>query len=122
KDVRPEQARSYLVRHGWAEKPDPRPVVWLFEEPPPDRGRPAQLIVARNDKASDYPQRVVDLITTLAILEDRRAVAGLKEMLAWPSEGTPQANGAGRSPRKAASKKPAQKTGRGEKRSRHPRG
>ncbi len=93
KDVRPEQARAYLLAHHWALKPFPRPEVWVFEGPPDDDGRPIRLFVPSSPAGSDYLQRMYEAVTALAILEDRHAADVLTEMLA-AADGAPTGNGA----------------------------
>jgi hypothetical protein len=95
KDVRPEQARAYMLAHGWKQKPFPRPQVWLFEGPLDDDGQPIPLVVPSEPVGSDYLQRIYELVTTLAILEDRLAVDVLNDMLA-STNGQPPADGASR--------------------------
>jgi hypothetical protein len=94
-EVRPEQARAYMLAHGWEPKPFPRPEVVLFEGPLDDDGRPIRLFVPSERKGTDYLECIARLITTLAILEDRLAVDVLIDMLA-PANGPPPADGADR--------------------------
>jgi hypothetical protein len=95
-EVQPEQARAYMLAHGWEPKPFPRPELWLFEGPPDDDGRPIRLFVPSERKGTDYLECIARLITTLAVIEDRYAVAVLTDMLA-PANGQPPADGADRS-------------------------
>ena len=94
--VRVEDMRSYLLRRGWKPKPAPRPQILLFEEPSNGDDKPIVLLVPANTRGSDYYQRVIELITSLAIIEDRYAVDVLNDILRQPADGQPAANGPGR--------------------------
>jgi hypothetical protein len=91
KDVRPEQARAYMLAHGWEQKPFPRPEMWLFEGPPDDDGQPIPLFVPSTAEGSDYLQRIYELVTALAIIEDRLAIEVLNDTLA-PANDQPRAS------------------------------
>ncbi len=93
-DVQPEQARAYLLAHGWEQRPFPRPELWAFDGPPDDDGTPIRLFSPSAREGSDYADCVARLVTALAAIEDRRAVEVLNDMLA-PANGPP-ANGADR--------------------------
>jgi hypothetical protein len=93
-EVQPEQARAYLLAHGWEQKPFPRPEMVLFEGPPDDDGRPIRMFVPSERKGSDYLECIASLVTALAVIEDRGAATVLTDMLA-AANGSP-ANGADR--------------------------
>jgi hypothetical protein len=95
-DVQPEQARTYVLTHGWVQKPFPRREMWLFEGPLDDEGQPIRLFVPSERNGSDYPECIARLVTALAVIEDRYAVAVLNDMLA-PANGPPPGDGADRS-------------------------
>jgi hypothetical protein len=79
--VRVTDAQAYLLRHGWKPKSFARPQVLLFEGPPADDGEPITQIVPTFERGSDYLQCIIDLITNLALLEDRPAAEVLNDML-----------------------------------------
>ena len=88
--VRAADAQAYLRRHGWKPKPFPRPQVLLFEGPPADDGEPIVQMVPASEGGSDYLQCIINLITSLALLEDRYAVEVLNDMLQQnPQESAP---------------------------------
>ena len=82
--VRAADAQAYLRRHGWKPKPFPRPQVLLFEGPPADDGEPIAQVVPASEGGIDYLQCIINLITNLALLEDRYAVEVLNDMLRQP--------------------------------------
>ena len=95
--VRVANARDYMLRHGWSPQPFPRSQVSLFAGPLDDSGVPIELVVPTTENSSDYAQRLIELITSLARIEDRSTSAVLDEMLqqsAIPS--LPLPNGANR--------------------------
>jgi hypothetical protein len=89
--VRPVQVEAYMIRHGWRSVPFPRPEVRLYEGPTADDGRPMTQLVPVATQVDDYGKRVIDLITNLAVIEQRRAVEVLEELLGVT---TPSGNGA----------------------------
>jgi hypothetical protein len=89
--VTPDAATAYMARHGWRPVPFPRPEVRLYEGPPADDGRPMTQLVPMAEQADDYGNRVIDLITNLAVIEQRHALKVLDEMLGVT---TPSGNGA----------------------------
>ncbi len=95
--VRAANARAYMLRHGWNQRPFPRPELLLFAGPLADDGEPIELAVPATEGPSDYVQRIIELITSLAVLEDRPAVTVLDEMLQETSSSpVPLPNGVGR--------------------------
>jgi hypothetical protein len=93
------QAAAYLERHGWRRIEYPRPEVHVYEGPLADSGRPIRQYVPRLDKADDFHRCMLDVITSVARLEDRYAVDVLNEMLGVT---TPTTNGAANGPPAAA--------------------
>ena len=77
--VRPAQAQAYLLRRGWTPLPTDGANLVPFEAPS-GADRPV-VQVPLLEQARDYPQRVIELITDLALLEDRYAVAVLDDIL-----------------------------------------
>ncbi len=95
--VRAVDAQSYMLRHGWTPRPFPRPEVLIFQGPLADDGELIELVVPAEEGASDYGQCIISLITSLATLEDRPAVAVLDEMLGQAAlPPVPLPNGVGR--------------------------
>ena len=90
-EVRPAHVDAYMKQHGWRPVPFPRPEVRLYEGPPADDGKPMTQLVPLATQADDYGHRMIDLITNLALIEQRRAAEVLDEMLGVT---TPSANGA----------------------------
>ncbi len=86
--VRPAEVRSYLARQGWALKSYPRPELLVFEGPSDDDGKPIVQVLPASQEAADYAQRLLELITALALIEGRPASAVLDDILAVaPQEG-----------------------------------
>ena len=79
--VRPEDAKAYLLRHGWKLLgPAANPDLLLFERPGEREDTPTVLVPQQLD---DGPmlQRMIDLVADLARFEERWAVAVLHDML-----------------------------------------
>lgn len=89
-NVRAAGARDYLLRHGWEPLDTPDAAIKLYAGPVADSGRRVTQPVPLFEEGDDYVQRIVELITNVAILEDRTAVEVLDEMLGVT---TPSANG-----------------------------
>jgi hypothetical protein len=89
--VRSAAARDYLLRHGWEPLDTPDTAIKLYAGPVADSGRRITQPVPLVEDADGYANGVVQLITNLAILEDRTAVEVLEEMLGVT---TPSGNGA----------------------------
>jgi hypothetical protein len=79
--VSPAQAEGYLRRHGWQMRAYPLPEVRVFEGPVADSGRPIRQYVPQIESTDDFHRCMLDLITSVARLEQRRAVDVLEEML-----------------------------------------
>ncbi len=92
-DVRPEAARAYLRAHGWEELgPAAIPGLILYDSPTPRGDKPNVLLPT----ALDHPyqiQRLVELVTEVALYEGRYAVDVLDEIVEQPVNGA-SANGA----------------------------
>jgi hypothetical protein len=87
----PAQAEAYLQRHGWRRVDYPQPEVHVYEGPTADGGRAIRQYVPQHERADDFHRVMLDVITSVARLEDRYAVQVLDEMLGVT---TPSANGA----------------------------
>jgi hypothetical protein len=79
-EVKPVDAEAYLVQHGWkrleAVQPNMIPYACFCE------GKDGPIVcVPQLDQARDYPQRIIELLTELALVEDRYAVDVLNELL-----------------------------------------
>lgn len=105
--VRPEQARAYLLARGWTQRPFTRPQIQLFEGPLDDDRRPIPVAVPCAEAASDYADAVVHLVTSIAQIEDRYAVAVLNDILAAAPAPAPAANGTPRRARRSTRKRAA---------------
>jgi hypothetical protein len=81
RSVRPADAQAYLRRHGWKLQPFPQSQIQVFEGPADDAGEPIIQVVPLSEKASDYLQSIMDLVTALAAIEDRPAVDVLNDIL-----------------------------------------
>lgn len=103
-DVTPEQARRYLLAHGWHQKPYDYPPLWAFDGPPDDGGEAMRLFSPSKKAGRTYAACVERLISSLAVIEDRPAAAVLEEMLASAPAAEPRVNGTlrGRKPKEAA--------------------
>jgi hypothetical protein len=89
---------AYLHAHGWRSTPYPRPELRVFEGPLTDSGEPAVQVLPASEKAIDYQQRLLELITALGVIEDRPAFEVLdaileqREASAAPRNGPPRSN------------------------------
>jgi hypothetical protein len=107
RQVRPEQAKAYLLARGWTPATDNRPYVWAFE--PPSNARPSRsgvislALVPNFEPNEEYYDFVFRLITVVAVSENRLAADVLTDMLA-PTPAAP-ANGAADRPRRSARKR-----------------
>ena|ERR1700722_16792869 len=80
-EVRPAAALAYLLHRGWTPLTNGESNFREFE--PPSRDDNAPIIrVALLEKGRDYSQRVIEMITDLAIVEGRPAIAVLDDLLA----------------------------------------
>jgi hypothetical protein len=86
-----DQARTCMLDHGWRLQPFPGPELLVFEGPKDDDGEPIILVLPSAERYKDYRMRIEDMIGALSIIEDRPAVAILKDMLAIaPTNGAAQ--------------------------------
>jgi hypothetical protein len=63
--------RAYLLSKGWQPKAFQRPQVLYFEGPADDEGKPIVLLVPASEQLRDYPQRVEEIVNSLAVIEQR---------------------------------------------------
>ncbi len=84
---------SYLRDRGWHELPTDRDGFRVFEEPQASevKGGPFCQFVPDSEEGDDYGERMFELITGLAEVEQRQAVAVIEDILAQP--GRPSGNG-----------------------------
>jgi hypothetical protein len=76
--VRPAGAEAYLLRRGWVLS-DTTANFQEFEHP---KGEDGPLVrVPLREQGRDYAQRITELITDVALVENRYAVEVLDEML-----------------------------------------
>jgi hypothetical protein len=75
-------AQTYLRQRGWKPLPAEQPNLLRFEGPPGGDSRTVRVPLL--EQARDYTQRVIELITDLAVAEDRYAVEVLEEILRQP--------------------------------------
>jgi hypothetical protein len=87
--VRVADVRAYLQHRGWAERPGPRPQQLVFEEPAGNPNGPAIVSLPSSEQFADYPQRILEVVTELAEMEDRYAVDVLDDILKQPGQGEP---------------------------------
>jgi hypothetical protein len=79
-EVRSEAARDYLVQHGWKPLAAQQSSMLPFAGPKPGKNPPIVRVPPR-EQARDYAQRVIELVTDLALAEGRYAVEVLDELL-----------------------------------------
>jgi hypothetical protein len=89
--VKPADVQQYLLRHGWKALPEQDSMLPF--EGPPGGGQGPTVRVPVKEQARDYTQRVIELITDLALAEDRYAVDVLTDVLGQASFGRPHAIG-----------------------------
>jgi hypothetical protein len=79
--ARPEDAKTYLLRHGWKSLgPAANPLLEMFEGPGAAEDRVAVLVPLQVDQGPML-QRMIDLVSDLARVEDRWAVTVLNDIL-----------------------------------------
>lgn len=92
--VRSADARSYLFRRGWKlVSAESEPM--LDFEGPPNRSAPTVVSLPTKEQARDYPQRIIELLTDLAVAEERYAGEVLNEILQQANAAPVSANGPG---------------------------
>jgi hypothetical protein len=78
---------AYLERHGWKSVPPDRPGFLVFQEPTTPPGEePLYQFVPNSETYSDYGQRMFELLTGLAEVEDRQASATIDDILRLAAE------------------------------------
>jgi hypothetical protein len=92
--VRVADVGAYLRRRGWTEQPAPRPQQVAFAGPGETVGERSIVYVPSSEQFADYPQRILEVVTELAEIEDRYAVEVLDDILC--QAGAEQPNGATR--------------------------
>ncbi|HJZ54633.1 MAG TPA: hypothetical protein VKE74_06720 [Gemmataceae bacterium] len=80
-EVRSAAALEYMRRHGWDPVPCPNAHFQMFARPVGKNGERLTQPVPLFEDADEYVQRIIDLITNVATIEDRTAVEVLEEML-----------------------------------------
>ncbi len=90
--VRPAAAQAYLHGHGWTLLPQEQPNFLSFRAASGSDDRPT-VHVPVLEHARDYPQRVIELITDVALAESRYAVEVLNDILRQGEEQAVTANG-----------------------------
>ncbi len=78
--VRSQAAQAYLLQHGWKRLPADQPSLLPFAGPKAGKNPPIVRVPLR-EQARDYSQRVIELVTDLALAEGRYAVEVLDEIL-----------------------------------------
>jgi hypothetical protein len=81
RQVKVADLEAYLLGHGWVLHPNPNHDLLRFERPAEDNGDAVFQMVPAKDDPREYPQRIVELITTLSELEDRHPVKVLDDIL-----------------------------------------
>jgi hypothetical protein len=89
--VRSASARTYLFQHGWKLLSPESDSLLQFEGPFGGDVAPTVWLPVK-EQARDYTQRVIELITDLALAEDRFAVEVLDDILQQSADPVP-ANG-----------------------------
>lgn len=82
-EVRVAAVETYLKRHGWAVLPEVDSTFREFESPVREQ-EGVILRVPQLEHGRDYVQRMIELITDLALFEGRLAVLVLNDILAVP--------------------------------------
>jgi hypothetical protein len=82
--IRAEQMRAYMLDHGWKIRPYPRPEQIVFDGPNDDDGLPILQTLPSSEKARDYCMRLVELLSSLCVFEDRSGQDILTEVLRYP--------------------------------------
>ena len=90
--VRSSAAQSYLRLHGWQALPPEQPNLLRFERAPGGVDSPT-VLVPLQEQGRDYMQRIIELVTDLAVAEDRYAVEVLNDILRQPGAEALPANG-----------------------------
>ncbi len=83
--VKVADVERYLFARGWKRQSYPQPDLLVFEGPRDDYGKPIAQVLPAAENLVDYRQRLTELITALAVTEDRAAQAVLDDMLRKPA-------------------------------------
>jgi hypothetical protein len=85
---------SYLKARGWRQMPPDRPSFLVFQEPTTPAGEaPLYQFVPDSEAYGDYAQRLFELLTGVAEVEDRQVSAIIDDILRTATE-RGQVNGA----------------------------
>jgi hypothetical protein len=96
--VRSAAAQAYLRAHGWTLLPAEQPNLLPFRGASGGDGSPT-VHVPLLEQARDYPQRIIELVTDLALAEGRYAVDVLNDILRHATAEAESGNGPNRSGR-----------------------
>jgi hypothetical protein len=80
--VRVADMESYLLSHGYKRMSYPRPEMLVFGGVLDDNGEEIIQVLPSSERMRDYRLRVVELISSLSVFEDRPAIAILNDILA----------------------------------------
>lgn len=87
--VRPEAVQAYLLAKGWEYLgPALAPSLLMFDTPSPRGDKPNVLLPLKLEHGSDI-QRLIELVSDVALHEDRWAVDVLSDMLRQPTDSVP---------------------------------
>ncbi len=86
RQVKVADLKAYLLARGWLLLANPNRQLLRFERSIDENGSALFQMVPANDDPLEYPQRIVELITTLSELEDRHPVTVLDDILQAASE------------------------------------
>lgn len=87
--VRPEAVRAYLLSHRWLYLgPADMPDMLMFDTPQPRDDKPNVILPLKLGHGSQV-QRLIELISEVALYEDRYAGDVLTDMLRQPVESVP---------------------------------
>jgi hypothetical protein len=100
-EVRASAAQAYLRDKGWKPLPPEQPNLLPFDGPSGGDDNPVVQVPVL-EQARDYPQRVIELITDVAVAEGRYAVEVLNDILRQPTTSPPNGPAAARPAESAA--------------------
>lgn len=83
-----EQVRRYLRNHGWQEQPY-GPQGFTYGGPRDDDDREIVLLLPSSEQMDEYPQRLLELLRALSLIERRLIRHLLTDMHAPESNGVP---------------------------------
>jgi hypothetical protein len=93
-EIKSADARRYLLRRGWKLLSAESEPLLDFEGPP-NKGEATVVSLPTKEQARDYPQRIIELLTDVALAEDRYAGDLLNDILQQASAVPVSANGPG---------------------------